>query len=199
MPRAEVGFSLTDSEGRGGIVDGIHTDIKIMTSIPYFLFSIQAQEYITISFWCLPQRLRQNVREISFWRPLKFGFQTDATFRLYFTMIALYSHSHQNAARLLRKNALPTHLNGNVSRSPELFFFFTCCCITSVFGIQFIRLEAEEDRLSSSASPNRLFSSRPSWLSTFFCAILWKLLIHIPQKSWFTGLAKKANWINTFT
>lgn len=57
-----------------------------------------------------------------FMMSLKVWIQThaDATSKLYFTTMTFHSDSHQNTVPLLRK-ILPSHLNGNVSQSPQLF------------------------------------------------------------------------------
>lgn len=112
---------------------------------------------------------------------LKVWIQTDATSQFYFTVMTLYSDSHQNAARLPQKNALPTHLNGNVSQSPRQFSLRSICVWRSI----------HLDGLSSSSAPlDRLVFIKTKPVILLIYTTLLKLATHVPPEQ-AVGLLEK--------
>lgn len=110
-------------------------NIKIITSSSYFLLSLSEQDYITISFWSLPQRLSLSIRDFFFSEVLESLDSNGCNIPVLFYHDDFVQRFTSKRCPSPQKNALPTHLNGNVSQSPQLFF---SCSIPSVFDIQFI-------------------------------------------------------------
>lgn len=132
-------------------------NIKIITSIPYFLLSLSEQDYITVSFWCLPQRFSLSVREFSifsfffFWCPWKFGFkrmQHPSSILPWWLCTAIHI---KNAGRLLRK----------CSAHPSKW---KCISIAAALFLLCVWHSIHLDGPPPSASLDRLFPSKLSRL-----------------------------------
>lgn len=146
-------------------------NIKIITSIPYFSLSLSEQDYITVSFWCLPQRSSLSVRDFFFSDVLESLDSNGCNIPVLFYHDDFVQRFTSKRCPSPQKNALPTHLNVNVSQSPQLFF--SCCIPSGVWH------SIHLNRPPSYASLDRLFPSKLSRLFPLICSTLLNLVTRI--------------------